>query len=113
MRHPVGGSRKLFWGFMLALYAVVAGVIAMTIVAAAGLQIYLLGEPNYHRYVKVIQASSILIILYSLTSISLLGLAFSSSQLEKMKICILINHGGSNHLIHFILLKRRTTRGRS
>lgn len=75
-RHPVGGSRKLFWGFMLALYAVVAGVIAMTIVAAAGLQIYLLGAPNYHRYVKVIQASSILIILYSLTSISLLGLAF-------------------------------------
>ena len=75
-RHPVGGSRKLFWGFMLALYAVVAGVIAMTIVAAAGLQIYLLGEPNYRRYVKVIQASSILIILYSLTSISLIGLAF-------------------------------------
>ncbi|KAI5970284.1 hypothetical protein CANMA_000636 [Candida margitis] len=75
-RHPVGGSRKLFWTFMLGLYAIVAGVIAMTIVAAAGLQIFLLGHPNYQRYVKVIQASSILIILYSLTSISLLGLAF-------------------------------------
>ncbi|KAF6044561.1 hypothetical protein FOB58_004846 [Candida parapsilosis] len=75
-RHPVGGSRKLFWGFMLALYAVVAGVIAMTIVAAAGIQVYLLGGPNYYRYVKVVQASSILIILYSLTSISLIGLAF-------------------------------------
>ncbi|KAI5961699.1 hypothetical protein KGF57_001633 [Candida theae] len=75
-RHPVGGSRKLFWGFMYGLYAIVAGVIAMTIFAAAGLQVFMLGTPNYHRYVKVIQASSILIILYSLTSMSLIGLAY-------------------------------------
>lgn len=75
-RHPVGGSRKLFWGFMLGLYAIVCGVIAMTIVAAAGLQVFLLGHKNYLNYVRCIQATSILIILYSLTSMSLIGLAY-------------------------------------
>ncbi|KAI5964289.1 uncharacterized protein KGF55_002231 [Candida pseudojiufengensis] len=75
-RHPVGGSRRLFWYPMLTLYAIVAGVVAMTIVASAGINLYLLGEPNYSRYKKVVQASSILIILYSLTSIALIGLAF-------------------------------------
>ena len=75
-RHPVGGSRKLFWGFMLGLYAIVCGVIAMTIVTAAGLQVFLLSHKNYLNYVRCIQATSILIILYSLTSMSLIGLAY-------------------------------------
>ncbi|CAI5759763.1 unnamed protein product [Candida verbasci] len=75
-RHPVGGSCRIFWALMLTLYAVVAGVVAMTIVASAGINIYLLGEPNFARYKKVIMCTSILIICYSLTSISLLALAY-------------------------------------
>ncbi|CAK9441751.1 uncharacterized protein LODBEIA_P56190 [Lodderomyces beijingensis] len=75
-RHPVGGSRKLFWYPMIALYVLVAGVVAMTIVAAGGVNIYLLGAVNYARFQKVIQTTSILIIVYSLTGVSLIGLAF-------------------------------------
>ncbi|KAI3403324.2 hypothetical protein KGF56_003912 [Candida oxycetoniae] len=75
-RHPVGGSRRLFWNLMLTLYAIVAGVVAMTIVASAGINIYLLGAPNYARFVRCIQATSVLIIVYSLTALSLIGLAF-------------------------------------
>lgn len=75
-RHPVGGSRRLFWNLMLTLYAVVAGVVAMTIVASTCMNIYLLGAPNFQRYIHVIQASSILIITYSLTAVALIALAF-------------------------------------
>ena len=37
---------------MWILYALVAGVVAMTIVTSAGLNIYLLSEANYARYKK-------------------------------------------------------------
>ncbi|KAL6451205.1 hypothetical protein SBY92_002544 [Candida maltosa Xu316] len=75
-RHPVGGSRRLFWNLMLGLYALVSGIVAMTIVASGGLNIYLLSEANYARYKKVVMCTSILIILYSLTAVALVLLAW-------------------------------------
>lgn len=75
-RHPVGGSRKLFWGCMLTLYGVVLIVIGITIPSAFIQFIHFLGVPAYELWKKVNAASSVLIILYSLTSISLLGLAY-------------------------------------
>lgn len=75
-RHPVGGSRKLFWNTMFALYGIVLGIIAMTILASAIPYIYFLSEKSYGAYKKCVMASSILIIMYLLTSISLLSLAF-------------------------------------
>ena len=75
-RHPVGGSRKLFWNTMFVLYGIVAGIIAMTIVAGAVPTIYFLSNHVYANYKICTEASAILIILYSLTSLSLLGLAF-------------------------------------
>ncbi|CUM50007.1 unnamed protein product [Debaryomyces tyrocola] len=75
-RHPVGGSRKLFWSIMIGLYIVVLGVIAMTIVASAIPYLYYLSERTYKNYQKVVQASSILIILYTLTAVSLIALSY-------------------------------------
>lgn len=75
-RHPVGGSRKLFWGFMITLYIFVLAIIGMTIACAAIPYIYFLSEGVYLSYKKVVQASAVLILAYSLTAISLIGLAY-------------------------------------
>ncbi|ODV69550.1 hypothetical protein HYPBUDRAFT_171737 [Hyphopichia burtonii NRRL Y-1933] len=75
-RHPVGGSRRLFWNFMITLYVVVLGVIALTIACAASPYVHFLSQKNYLRYQKAVQASAVLIVLYSLTAISLLALAY-------------------------------------
>lgn len=75
-RHPVGGSRKLFWGIMLSFYAFVLGIVAMTIMAAFVPYIHLLSLENYTRFVKVQQTSAILVVLYTLTAWSLIGLSY-------------------------------------
>lgn len=75
-RHPVGGSRKLFWGFMIALYVIVLGIIGMTIACAAIPYIHFLSRSVYDSYLKVVQASAVLILVYSLTALSLIGLAY-------------------------------------
>ncbi|CAK7901761.1 hypothetical protein CAAN1_06S05600 [[Candida] anglica] len=82
-RHPVGGSRKLFWGVMIQLYVVVVLVIVMTIIFQSFPSIYLLSPSMYVKYQKVVQASSILIILYSLTAIALLALAYFFKPTKK------------------------------
>lgn len=75
-RHPVGGSRKLFWSIMISLYVIVTGLVVMTIVASAGPYVYFLSESNYLNYKRSVEATSIFVVLYSCTSIALLGLAF-------------------------------------
>ncbi|ODV80840.1 uncharacterized protein CANTADRAFT_25216 [Suhomyces tanzawaensis NRRL Y-17324] len=75
-RHPVGGSRRLFWNLMITLYVFVAAIVAITVLASAVPYVNFLSDKNYTRWKKVVEASSILIILYSLTSISLIGLAY-------------------------------------
>lgn len=75
-RHPVGGSRKLFWGFMFGLYGLVLALIGMTIACAAVPYIYFLSAANYRRYQHAVQALGVLILLYTLTAIALVGLAY-------------------------------------
>ena len=75
-RHPVGGSRKLFWFFMLALYAIVLVIIAITIMASFIPYLYYLSTPAYVAWQRVVMASVVLIILYSLTSVALLALSY-------------------------------------
>lgn len=75
-RHPVGGSRKLFWSFMITLYVFVLAIIGMTIACAAIPYVHFLSEGVYASYLKVVQASAVLILAYSLTAISLIGLAY-------------------------------------
>lgn len=75
-RHPVGGSRRLFWNLMLTLYAVVTGVIAMTILALAIPYQHFLTQATFTAYQKTVQASLILILLYTFAAVSLIGLAY-------------------------------------
>lgn len=75
-RHPVGGSRKLFWGFMFGMYGIVSLLIALTIVASFVPYIYYLSEKSYKAWKNVVKATSIFVILYSLTSMILIGLSY-------------------------------------
>ena len=75
-RHPVGGSRKLFWGFMFATYGMVLVVIAITILASFVPYLYYLSEKSYLSWVKTVQFTSVLILAYCLTSVALIGLSF-------------------------------------
>lgn len=75
-RHPVGGSRKLFWGIMLLMYAVVAVLVGVTIAAAFIPYINLLKENVYLRWKRVNMFTSIMVILYSLTAMALIGLSY-------------------------------------
>ncbi|CAH2352915.1 hypothetical protein CLIB1423_08S04038 [[Candida] railenensis] len=84
-RHPVGGSSKFFWSFMLGMYGLVLGVIAMTIVAQSVPYLYFLSEANTRRYLRTLEASSILLCLYALTAIALVGLAYFFKPTEKDK----------------------------
>lgn len=74
-RHPVGGSRMSFWTFMNVTYFMVILVIGFTVFVAV--------FPFYHFLSKSVfenraanKASSILVVVYSVTSLSLLGLAY-------------------------------------
>lgn len=75
-RHPVGGSRKLFWGFMFATYGMVLVVIAITILASFVPYLYYLSEKSYSSWVKTVQFTTVLILAYCLTSVALIGLSF-------------------------------------
>ncbi|CDR38454.1 CYFA0S02e01860g1_1 [Cyberlindnera fabianii] len=70
-KHPVLGSSKPFMTLMYIIYALVACVVIMTIVAAAVQIDYLLSESHFAMTKKVIRASSVLICLYSLVAVVL------------------------------------------
>lgn len=75
-RHPVGGVRRLFRYTMYVLYMIVAGVIAMTVLACAIPYLYYLSTQAFLNYKICVMTSAILIILYSLTAIFLLALSY-------------------------------------
>ncbi|EGV60355.1 hypothetical protein PSN45_001886 [Yamadazyma tenuis] len=75
-RHPVGGSRKLFWGIMFGFYGFVLGIVAMTIMASFVPYLHMLSQANYEKYIKVQQAAAILVVLYPFTAVSLIGLSY-------------------------------------
>merc|ERR1712080_367943 len=68
---------------MISLYVIVLGVVAMTIMATFVTYIHLLSEENFTRYKKVQRASALLVILYTLTAVSLLGLAYFFKPTKK------------------------------
>ncbi|WPK25388.1 hypothetical protein PUMCH_002701 [Australozyma saopauloensis] len=75
-RHPVGGSRKLFWGVMLLLYAVVAILVGITIAAAFIPYLYTLSPKAYSSWKRVNMFTSVMVIVYSLTAMALIGLSY-------------------------------------
>lgn len=75
-RHPVGGSRKLFWGVMFTMYGVVVALIVVTIMGAFVPYLNFLSRESYEAWKIVVMVTSIFVILYSLTSLSLIGLSY-------------------------------------
>ncbi|KAK6460853.1 hypothetical protein DFJ63DRAFT_208399 [Scheffersomyces coipomensis] len=75
-RHPVGGSRKLFWSVMFALYGVVILLVGVVISGSFIPYLHFLNQTTYDNFRIVIKSVSILIIAYSLTAIALIGLSF-------------------------------------
>lgn len=75
-RHPVGGSRKLFWAIMLTIYGFVAVIIGITVAASFIPYLWFLSTESYNSWQKVVMASSILIIIYTVTAVALIGMAF-------------------------------------
>ncbi|WLF79523.1 hypothetical protein PVL30_003278 [Lodderomyces elongisporus] len=75
-RHPVGGSRRLFWSFMITTYIFVLILIAVTIVASFVPYLHFLSWGSYRSWIKTVQFTSILVIAYSLTSVTLIALSF-------------------------------------
>lgn len=75
-RHPVGGSRKLFWGVMFTMYGVVALLVAVTIMGAFIPYLHFLSEKAYQDWKIVVMVTSVFVILYSLTSMNLIGLSY-------------------------------------
>jgi len=75
-RHPVGGSRLLFWGFMMITYFFVVILIAVTILASFVPYLNFLSHRSYRSWIHTVQFTAIMVILYSLTSVALIGLSF-------------------------------------
>ncbi|CAK9439566.1 uncharacterized protein LODBEIA_P36660 [Lodderomyces beijingensis] len=75
-RHPVGGSRRLFWGFMLLTYSFVLILLGLTIAASFSPYINFLSYRSYRSWIATVQFTSIMIIAYSLTAVALIGLSF-------------------------------------
>ena len=100
-RHPVGGSRKLFWFTMMALYSIVCVIIAITILASFVPYLYFLSEKSYRSWIHTVQFTAVLIIAYCFTSVALIGLSFGYQQ-RKMKTGTHTSHGGLKALLRFI-----------
>lgn len=75
-RHPVGGSRKLFWGVMITMYFVVMLLIVVTIMASAIPYVHFMNQEAWSAWRKVNMGTGILVNLYSLTSLILIGLSY-------------------------------------
>lgn len=75
-RHPHIGSTKLFWGAMIAIYIVVAGVVVMNIVGAVVPYVYFLSESHFTMCKKAVRTASTLCCLYSVLAIILVACAF-------------------------------------
>lgn len=75
-RHPVGGSRKLFWGVMFTMYGIVVLLVIVTVIGAFVPYLNFLSELSYQAWKIVVMITSVFVILYSLTSMSLIGLSY-------------------------------------
>ncbi|CCG25983.1 hypothetical protein CORT_0C06100 [Candida orthopsilosis Co 90-125] len=75
-RHPVGGSRTLFWSFMINTYVFVVILIAVTILASFVPYLNFLSYTSYRNWIHTVQFTAVMVILYSLTSVALIGLSF-------------------------------------
>lgn len=82
-RHPVGGSRMLFWNFMFGMYGMVMVFVGVIITASFAPYLAFLSEKAYWRWATVVKATSIVVILYVLTTIILIALSYVFQPTKK------------------------------
>lgn len=74
-KHPSYGSHSVFQGVMYLIYFLVFAIVIMTIIAAAVQTNYFLSAEHYLMTKKVIEASAILVVLYSAVATALVLIA--------------------------------------
>lgn len=74
-RHPVGGSRRLFWVIMLGLYAAVLVIAGCTIFTHFIPYFYFLSKHTFNQYWAFVQTTSIVVPLYILCAMILIILS--------------------------------------
>lgn len=82
-RHPVGGNRRLFWNFMYLNYFLMIVLMTATIICYTAIFLYFLSARQFERYLKLTQATAVLIVLYCLESIALIGLSYWFKPTQK------------------------------
>ena len=82
-KHPILGTKKIFWQGMLALYAVVVAVVVMSIVAGVVPYLYFLSQSHYDMCRNVMKVTSVLIVLYSLLAMFLIGASYLLPTTDK------------------------------
>lgn len=82
-RHPVGGSRWLFWNFMFALYFMVFVFVAIIVLASLVPYEHFLSLHSYHQWAKVVQGTAVIIVLYVLTAVALIVLSYAFPPTSK------------------------------
>ena len=75
-RHPVGGSRRLFWIVMIVLYVLVGVFTTIAIVASAIPYLYFLSTKRFILYINLNRWIAVMVIVYTLTASILIGLSF-------------------------------------
>ncbi|MCH0628658.1 DUF3112 domain-containing protein [Kocuria palustris] len=75
-RHPVGGSRKLFWFFMIGTYFVVIIILVVALVASFVPYLHFLLTSTYEAYQWVVKVTGIFMVLYPLLTVALLILLY-------------------------------------
>ncbi|RCK54547.1 hypothetical protein Cantr_04218 [Candida viswanathii] len=75
-RHPVGGSRKLFWVTMVVLYFLVCIFATIAFVASAIPYLYFMSRERFLVYINLNRWIAAMVIVYTLTASILIGLSF-------------------------------------
>lgn len=75
-KHPLYGSHKSFTSVMYIIYSLLCGVVVMTIIAAVVQTKYLLSQHHFKMTKQVLQASSVLVLIYSAIAALLVVVAF-------------------------------------
>lgn len=75
-RHPVGGSRWLFWNIMILMYIFVFIFIAIIVTASLVPYLHFLSYRSYEQWAQVNMGCGVIVVLYVMTSVSLLGLSY-------------------------------------
>lgn len=82
-RHPVGGSRWLFWNTMFGLYLLACVFIAIIVLCTFVPYLYYLRRLVFHQWAEPVQGTAVVIVLYVLVLVILIVLSYAYPPLTK------------------------------